>query len=456
MRNTVTIGAIVLTLSTAVFPPAALSMNSADDSGQRRSREGFPAAEEAQRHAGSRRDSVPSSRSSRKADESVELVVRLDENQTYSLREFCRSCNRKLGTDYALDLLPARRIRLSVQEQRLLRLLTRPELTGDDIRVDIQPDRVVLRLPDPESQTARKNQQRRIESLFGIPVSEWPAGKGLHLPGNFDARRRSVLLLHGLEGTLAELRPLARASERAGQQTLFFDYPNDGPVARSGERLHQELTGLARRHPQLKLTIVAHSMGGLVVRHALENCRPSVTCVSDVFMLGTPHRGSALSEGQAWLELVFQSLAPDEDDWSSLRDGLGEAAHDLQPGSRFLRGLDTRRRPPGVRYHTAAGRQGFLTPRELAEFQQRLDARLKERGASLLERARLAGLLRQADALCTGRGDGAVTVSSARLDAADSHRTFDLSHVELIRVHGKTPEASPVFQWIMETLRRQP
>ena len=85
----------------------------------------------------------------------------------------------------------------------------------------------------------------------------------------------------------------------------------------------------------------------------------------------------------------------------------------------------------------------------------RLDNRLQLRGASDLRRARLAGFLDQADALCTGKGDGAVTIASARLPGADSQRMFDLTHIELLQVPDKKPESAPVVQWILETLRSQ-
>jgi len=391
-----------------------------------------------------------------KDDEFIELVIRIDAKQSYSLLEFCQECNEKLGTSYALDVIKDRRVQFTLQEQRLLRLLARPELTAGDFQVDFQADRLILRMQNPENSATRRKQRRRIESLFGIEVSDWPAGKGLHLPEDFDAKRRSVLLIHGLEASLSDLQGLSKACQRSGLQPLLFDYPNDGPIATSGRRLHQELRQLSRRHPQLRLAIVAHSMGGLVARAALENGVPVLRCVSDVFLLGTPHQGSSLSSGQPWLELTLQTLAPDSTEWATVRDGLGEAAQDLKPGSVFLRTLDAKRRPSSVRYHAAVGCRGFLAPDDLAALRQQLDRRLQQRGASELQRAQLAGFLSQADALCTGRGDGAVTIASATLPGADSQRTFDLTHVELLHVPEQQPDSAPVFQWILEIFRSQP
>ena len=386
----------------------------------------------------------------------IELVVPLDEDQSYSLREFYRECNDKLGTSYQLALIPDHRIRIGAQEKRLLRLLSRSGLANDDVQVRVDPHRLVLRLPNPENDATRREFRRRTASLLGVPLEEWPAEKGLHLPADFDPGVRTVLLSHGLESNAKAMQGLARACRSWGVQTLSFDYPNDGPLATVGERLHRELSWLTGKHPRLQMAIVAHSMGGLVVRYALEVCQPPPGCVTDVFMLGTPHQGAPLSNRQPWLELVLETLPNLTDRRKTVRDGLGEAAEDLQPGSLFLRKLDAKRRPAGVHYHTAIGSKGLLNEQELDVLRRRLDDHLKQRDAPVLQRARLAGFLQQADALCTGKGDGAVTIESAHLDGADSERTFELSHLELIEVPVERPEEAPVFQWIVQTLRWRP
>ena len=74
-------------------------------------------------------------------------------------------------------------------------------------------------------------------------------------------------------------------------KALVFDYPNDGPIAWSGDRLSDDLKALSAPNPGLRMVIVAHSMGGLVSRYCLETPGKQPSCVTDLFTLGTPHHG---------------------------------------------------------------------------------------------------------------------------------------------------------------------
>ncbi len=65
---------------------------------------------------------------------------------------------------------------------------------------------------------------------------------------------------------------------------------------------------------------------------------------------------------------------------AQLGDGLGEAAEDLTPGSRFLRDLNRRPRRSGVSYHILAGdAPGLCRPKPGGSVEKRIDS-LEERG----------------------------------------------------------------------------
>ena len=244
--------------------------------------------------------------------------------------------------------------------------------------------------------------------------------------------------------------PMQRAFEAWGVQTFIFDYPNDGPLRISGRRLRKELFQLSSKHPRLDLVVVAHSMGGLVARYALERVAPAPSCVTDLFTLGTPHQGSRLAVGQPWLEVI---VAPDWQDrlnpFAGMRDGVGQVVRELLPGSEFLKQLNAFSRPAGIRYHVAAGRQGFLSEqrrRELIDALQKQRARIGKGEVDILR-------IITAPELQTGKGDGAVTVESAtKLHGAITTRVFELNHIELIRQKVARPEEAEVFRWIVDTL----
>lgn len=100
-------------------------------------------------------------------------------------------------------------------------------------------------------------------------------GAGLLAPiARFDPTARPVVLVHGIKGHPGELRPLAEhllLSPRRLQPYAFV-YDDLGRwLDRSGDDLARGLAELACHHPRPALALVAHSMGGIVARCALNS-----------------------------------------------------------------------------------------------------------------------------------------------------------------------------------------
>lgn len=371
----------------------------------------------------------------------VQLVVPLDKNGRYSLRDFRAECNRTLGTSYQLKGGRNRKFRLTKLDKDALELAA---IVLDEFSsVDFNDKRFVIAFENPRDKKRKRAIVKQLTKTFG-----WPAGTGLQIPDGFKPRQRTMLLIHGLEAGPADMQRLVRACKASGIQSLIFDYPNDGPLSVSGERLNSELADFSKRFPQARLAIVAHSMGGLVARHCLENSNRLPDCITDLIMLATPHHGASLAYIQPWIELVFAVL-PSK--WDLHNDGLGESAIDLMPKSEFLSSLNARPRPSGIRYHLAIGRKGLLTDRTAKAVEQELEALMARKNSSLEHRASMRRFIRSPE-LRTGHGDGAVTIRSATLENVASTKTFDLTHREIYQLPGQVPERSPVFSWMLEVL----
>lgn len=381
------------------------------------------------------------------AQEFIELAIPLAEGRFYSPHDFCAASNAKLGTNYNVDQIPDRRIELTSLERAALVLANETGL----LRVSITPDQLVISVPNREDDRVRQRQRERLEKLLHVPLTEWPTEKGLHWPDDFAAGRRTMLLVHGLEADASDLQRFARACRESDIQPILFDYPNDGPIAWSGDRLRTELNELLVRHPKLRLVIVAHSMGGLVARHALEAADRPPRAVTHLFMLGTPNHGSQLAGAQSWVEILRAVPSGRLLSADLLRDGLNEAADDLQPESTFLKKLNSRRRPAAVRYFSAIGRRSFISNDRRERLSRELEELFRRRKTSTEFQAAVLGAL-AAEELQDGRGDGAVAVTSARFPGADKERLFDLNHVELLALPGAQPEQAEVFDWIMQSL----
>ena len=95
-----------------------------------------------------------------------------------------------------------------------------------------------------------------------------------------DPSKTIVVFVHGASGTPRDFKSLAAALDRTRFQPWFFYYPSGMPLDKLGAGLATSLATAAAKHgSELRVVLVAHSMGGLVARSALgrlcENGRPA-------------------------------------------------------------------------------------------------------------------------------------------------------------------------------------
>ena len=181
-----------------------------------------------------------------------------------------------------------------------------------------------------------------------------------------DPDRKSVVLIHGLDDPGQVWQNLAPELVKENFNVWMMHYPNDQPIVESARLFFDELKALRQRGID-RISIVAHSMGGLVSREMLT--RPEIEynrsaknqqapMVAALIMVGTPNHGSQLARLRLFTELRDQwvRLTKGEANWlAGILDGAGEAKIDLLPGSRFLTELNGRPHPEGVDMMIIAG-----------------------------------------------------------------------------------------------------
>lgn len=148
----------------------------------------------------------------------------------------------------------------------------------------------------------------------------------------------NVLVLHGFNSSPLEfLEPqdvVAQLSTRY-QNVVTYQYPSGRSIAENGLALYDEIR--AQAQPGFGCSIVAHSMGGLVSRHAIEQAHlvrasaPLSNEVAVLVTLGTPHGGTAIADEFAGLFTL--ALPPAQR--SYLQGGT-----DLGASSAFLASLN--------------------------------------------------------------------------------------------------------------------
>ncbi|MEM8736178.1 MAG: hypothetical protein AAGG44_18250 [Planctomycetota bacterium] len=192
------------------------------------------------------------------------------------------------------------------------------------------------------------------------------------------APRRVVVVMagfHSVDSTAADVAK--ELHKRTNLPMCVFAYPNDGPVIESAAMLVDKLTVLHRAYPTSPITLVTHSMGGLVSRAALElpsgnsSSRSDVTSrtgVDQLIQICPPNHGSALAEygpllegaEQAYRLVSRRSGKSDRILFQAIVDGFNEASRDLQPGSDLLTQLNQAERNSHVHYTILAGTDGPL------------------------------------------------------------------------------------------------
>lgn len=301
---------------------------------------------------------------------------------------------------------------------------------------------LTVRLDRPRPPAADPAARERVARLLVSGQVVRPAvlhnGRfGFTLPARVDPARPLVLLIHGLDSDNQLWGSMADLLAADGHQVAYFTYPDDGPIAASGDLLARCFAPLLEDHPGLTVRIVAHSMGGLVARSYVEG--PAYRGGVDRFvMLGTPNHGSGCAGWRWGLELYehYQQRKGDANwTWSRMSDdGNGEAGTDIAIGSKFLQGLNARPRRDGVRYTIVAGNQN--TYRNVAAGWVDCTAGCFSANVWGLRSAH-AALAGKAEAMrqwdCSA--DGPVTVESAKLDHVTDFTVVHADHVALACGH---------------------
>lgn len=121
-----------------------------------------------------------------------------------------------------------------------------------------------------------------------------------------------VLFVHGMGRTPLSGAPLLRRLRGAGMATGSFGYV---AALESGEavtaRLAARIAGLAARGDYV---LVGHSLGGLLLRAALQALPPGTAMPLHIYLLGSPVQPSRLAQrlGRHWM---FRALTGDCGQW---------------------------------------------------------------------------------------------------------------------------------------------
>ena len=134
------------------------------------------------------------------------------------------------------------------------------------------------------------------------------------------ATSRAVIMIHGLcmndlqWHTVREALVVDHGQTLAaamGATPLYLRYNTGQHISQNGRQLSMLLEQLAHQWPQPleSITVIAHSMGGLVIRSAVHSARCDGLAWPDrlrhIVFLGTPHHGAPLERAGHWIDLLL-------------------------------------------------------------------------------------------------------------------------------------------------------
>jgi pimeloyl-ACP methyl ester carboxylesterase len=190
--------------------------------------------------------------------------------------------------------------------------------------------------------------------------------------------RKTVLITHGFTGETRDFfkpdrkqndTPLLDLLQQHFDTVLAFDYDSyNTPIAQTAADLQSRLNECGyNANSGKKITLMAHSMGGLVSRYFIENLGGNAV-VEHLVTIGTPHQGTMWVKVAEWaamgLSLALSKLTVVGwpltalmflNDKLKIVKGYDKVSDDLRENSALVKLLNANAAPNGVRYTVIAG-----------------------------------------------------------------------------------------------------
>jgi pimeloyl-ACP methyl ester carboxylesterase len=296
---------------------------------------------------------------------------------------------------------------------------------------------------------------KRLNATYGLRPFEQPKPSVKR-----DVQTTEVILVHGLDEPGKVWMNLAPVLVKDGFSVWIMTYPNDQPITESAQFFlkHLKLHNVSGKG---SISIVAHSMGGLVVREMLTDPllsyaekadKGEVPVVELLIMVGTPNHGSGLAQFRIFTEFrdQLENLFKGNYHWlQGIIDGAGEAGIDLIPGSIFLKRLNSRPHPFNVSMLVIAGMMSQRQKNEIERFARNLEVKLP--GNTRVAANEMENVL---ISVSNQVGDGLVSVNSARLSGIPL-KIVQGTHLSMIRnITTASQRIPPAIPIIIEQLNR--
>ncbi len=354
-------------------------------------------------------------------------------------------------------------------------------LSGGAISVKVREDNAAIKVDRHELVRQGEKLFSALEKWSGDPVERIEQRFGMSVVNRHDPRapmdslpentHSAVVLVHGLDDPGWMWRDLSPQLLDAGYVVIRFEYPNDQPIAESTDLFAIHLEKLKQRGVN-RISIVGHSMGGLVGRDVLTrrlyyagdgSGGERYPQVDQLIMLGTPNHGSSLvwMRGLAeFREQAYRWFKGEGHLRDAVLDGAGEAGRDLHPDSDYLRRLNERPLCSTTKYTIIAGRISPIGNEDLQSFEERLTTFAESSAAPRFLRDWMDGATPDVAAKAVasavrGLGDGVVSLDSVKLEGVDDMVVVEANHIGMVANIFDSEETPPAIPVVLDRLASQ-
>jgi pimeloyl-ACP methyl ester carboxylesterase len=160
-------------------------------------------------------------------------------------------------------------------------------------------------------------------------------GFGLYFLEPYSPTKIPVLFVYGIGGSPQDWRTILEKMDRKKFQLWFYQYPTGFHLDKSANALANSLILLKQRYGFERMDVVAHSMGGLVARGAIQRAASlaKTNFVAHFISISTPWGGHELAQrGVKYMNYPVPS-------WQ-----------DMVPGSPYQKEILSKPLPAGTRY----------------------------------------------------------------------------------------------------------
>ena len=117
-------------------------------------------------------------------------------------------------------------------------------------------------------------------------------GYGIYLLDEWDKNKTPLVLVHGITSSPPMWESLIKSIDTTRYQIMLYHYPSAEPLSKSSYYLREALIDINNRNNS-KISILAHSMGGLVARGAIQYLSIEERSFIDLFLtMSTPWGGN--------------------------------------------------------------------------------------------------------------------------------------------------------------------